>query len=121
MKHRIKELLVAIPIDTKEAKRMLLDATKIKYDRFYRMLNNPKHRISTSDAILIADFFSIETKDLFHNENDIKLVVKEIMENSEPIKSLIDYDEQKMVRSSNFDGQKGRSDAAERNLSSCNS
>jgi hypothetical protein len=120
MKHRIKELLVALPVDTKEAKRLLLERTKIKYDRFHRILNNPSHRISPSDALSIAHFFSIDMKQLFYNDIDILDVVKEIVQNSDSIKSLIKYDEQKMVGASNNDGQTRGGNAPQRNLSACN-
>jgi hypothetical protein len=110
-RNRLKVLIEALPINTGDAKRLIIEETGINYYRFNRMLKNPEYRISASDTILLSNFFSVEIKELFESNRSIKDLVKEIMVNSESIKSLIKYDEQKMVGSSNIDDQ-GRSNNA---------
>jgi isocitrate dehydrogenase len=88
MKHRIKELLTSLPVDTAEAKRLFMAETGISRDKFYRMYSNPDFKFSLEDALRIARFFSIETQEMYCKEENVMGIVTKIMNESKAIKNL---------------------------------
>jgi hypothetical protein len=91
-KHRIKELFVSLPIDTGLAKREFLKVSGMNKMKLSRIMSNPHYRISASDALIFADFFCIDTKQLYSNGKDVMKIVDEIMNSCNVLKSLVTYD-----------------------------
>lgn len=92
MKHRIKELLIALPVDTAEAKRLFMSQTGISRDKFYRMYSNPDYMFRMDEALRIAHFFSIEPQEIYCKEESVMDIVTKIMNESTSIKSLQNHD-----------------------------
>jgi len=91
-KHRIKELFISLPVDTGEAKREFLRVSGMNKMKFSRIWSNPHYRISASDALIFADFFCINAKQLYCNGTDVMKIVDEIMNTCNVLKSLVNYD-----------------------------
>lgn len=91
-KHRIKELFISLPVDTGEAKREFLKVSGMNKMKFSRIWSNPHYRISASDALIFADFFCINAKQLYSNGTDVMKIVDEIMNSCNALKSLVTYD-----------------------------
>jgi hypothetical protein len=90
--HRIKQLFVSLPIDPLEAKREFLRVSGMNRMTFHRILNDPQYRISAKDALAFADFFCIDTKQLYSDGKDVMVIVGEIMNSCNVLKSLINHE-----------------------------
>lgn len=89
VRHRVKELLFALPVDTAEAKRVLRENTGIDQQKLRRLLNDPFYLITAEELILLANFFCVSVNDIVHSERNVNEIVAEIMERSQPIRSLV--------------------------------
>lgn len=87
-KHIISDLLKQLPVDTGEAKKLLLEKTGINYFKLRKILANPEYKISGKDLVLLSNFFGIEAQELFNVSRSLDTLASDVMNNSEPIKSL---------------------------------
>ncbi len=87
-RHRVRELLEALPVDTLRAKLSLMDKTGIPKHRFYRIYNDPHYKISPADLIALASFFCVESDKIFANTQNLELIVQRIMRDCEAIRNL---------------------------------
>lgn len=90
--HRIKQLFVSLPIDTAEAKREFLRISGMNRMTFNRILKDPNYRISAKDALAFADFFCIDAKQLYSDGKDVMIIVDEIMNSCNVLKSLVNHE-----------------------------